>query len=461
MLSKGTLLKYYKRREIQEALLEQAQQKEVGTRYGDIFGPRPDTLIYPRDVLELALQNITSFHCSEEIWSNPLSLSSNLSRKELDELRSGWDLVLDIDCPDWEFSKITTHLFIKALKESGVKDISCKFSGNKGFHIGVPFEAFPNEVGGKKTKEMFPDGPKKISQYLLHLISNNYVEIKEERIIFDKTYSFGLDVLKEKFGDKKFISTNCLKCEKEIKLNQENTFQFICPRCDKTEKSNSSFVQCSKCKILMHKDENPKKLGRQLGTDEVAICSCGSTKYKSKFDPSSIIEVDTVLISSRHLYRMAYSLHEKSGLSSLPLDPEQVMNFDKSEADPEKVIPGTIKFLERNIMGESGRQLLVHSLDFEAKIEADKKEKLERVNEKKDQEFAELVLSSPITEDFFPPCVQLILKGLEDGKKRAIFVLINFLGQVGWSKMEIELFLAKWNREKNREPLREVYLKEI
>ena len=35
-------------------------------------------------------------------------------------------------------------------------------------------------------------------------------------------------------------------------------------------------------------------------------------------------------ISSRHLYRMPYSLHEKSGLVSIPFNPEKVMLFRKS-----------------------------------------------------------------------------------------------------------------------------------
>ncbi|MBI2666382.1 hypothetical protein HYX13_02105 [Candidatus Woesearchaeota archaeon] len=37
--------------------------------------------------------------------------------------------------------------------------------------------------------------------------------------------------------------------------------------------------------------------------------------------------------------------------------------------------------------------------------------------------------------------------------------MINFLGKVGWSKKEIEEYVLKWNTEKNREPLREVYIR--
>ena len=48
---------------------------------------------------------------------------------------------------------------------------------------------------------------------------------------------------------------------------------------------------------------------------------------------------------------------------------------------------------------------------------------------------------------------------MEDGKKRGIFCLMNFLGKIGWTKPQIENFLQEWNKEKNPEPLREVYLK--
>ena len=49
------------------------------------------------------------------------------------------------------------------------------------------------------------------------------------------------------------------------------------------------------------------------------------------------------------------------------------------------------------------------------------------------------------------------MAGLEDGKKRALFVLVNFLTSVGWSYDQIDGLLKKWN-ENNPEPLREVYL---
>ena len=443
MLSKAVTLKFYKRKDIQEAIIEHARNKEVGSRFGDGFGKRPDILSYPRDVIELALRGMTSLHTSEEIWSNPLMLDPNLNRKDLDELRSGWDLVLDIDCPDWEISKLTAYLFIKALKAERVKDISCKFSGNKGFHIGVPFEAFPKTVEGKPTHELFPEAPKKIAQYLLDKISSEYIIIEEDKVFFNERSAFSLEDLKIKFGERSFVIYNCSKCKKKVELNRERKIEFICPSCENIikDEGDNNFKKCEKCNILMQKVEAQETL-----------CKCGSDNYISTFNPLSVVEVDTILISSRHLYRMPYSLHEKSGLVSLPIDPNKVLQFEKEMAKPEAVLTPMFKFLDRNVSEESGRQLLARAWDHDVKLEEERKDS-------GDKKYQEMVIESPITEEFFPPCVKLILNGVEDGKKRAIFVLMNFLGKIGWSKKEVEDFIIKWNKEKNREPLREVYIK--
>ncbi len=436
MLDKGLCVRFYKRKDIQDAIIAHAKNKEIGMRYNESFGKRPDVLAYPKEILELSLRGVTSLHASEELWDNPLELDSSKSKKDLDQLRIGWDLVLDIDCIDWEFSKITTSLFIKALKENGVKDISCKFSGNKGFHIGVPFGAFPPEVGGQKTKDLFPIAAQKISQYLLDLIKKKYV-IKENKIFFEN-YAYTLNELKDKFGNREFIINSCNSCKKKINLENDTISEFICPKCEKREKDQKSFIKCDKCKIQMEKIENKKSL-----------CVCGSNEYNTNFNPESILEVDTVLISSRHLYRMPYSLHEKSGLVSLPIDPEKVMEFQKEMAKPDSILTPMFIFLDRNVSGESARQLLLQALDFELKLEEEREVK---------KEYDELKLTSPIKEDFFPPCMKLLLQGIGDGKKRGVFILMNYLGKIGWNKEEIEAYLKKWNTT-NSEPLREVYIK--
>lgn len=382
MLDKGTCLRFYKRKDIQHAIVAHAKDKEIGTRYNQSFGKRPDVISYPQEVIELAKQGVTSLHASEERWENPLYLNSSITKKELDEMRIGWDLVLDIDCKFIEYSKISADLIIKFLKYCGVKDYSCKFSGNKGFHIGVPFEAFPKQVGDLSTKTLFPEAAKKIAFY-----------IKEN--------------IKTELG-------------RRILEHENNDFNRV------------------KEKVELKEEEIIRYEQNQYG-DQIA-----------KLNVDKFLEIDTVLISSRHLYRMPYSLHEKSGLASLPIDPEEVMKFEKKMAHPDIIPTPLFVFMDRNVSGESARRLLVRALDFEVKIQEEREIK---------PNFEEITIENPIKEEFFPPCIKIILDGLEDGKKRGIFCLINFLGKIGWNKNEIENYLKKWNKEKNREPLREVYLK--
>src|SRR3989344_8368465 len=90
----------------------------------------------------------------------------------------------------------------------------------------------------------------------------------------------------------------------------------------------------------------------------------------AKLNADSFLEIDTVLIASRHLYRMPYSLHEKSGLVSLPLDPNKVLEFEKPMARPE-VVQTTFMFLDRDVVKEErARRLLLQALDFEASYAA-------------------------------------------------------------------------------------------
>ena len=100
MLSLNVTLSHYKRKDIQEEIIKAAENKEIAIRYDDKFGSRPDVLNNPNDILELAKQKATSFHASEELWSNALQLNPNMKKHEIGDLRTGWDLVLDIDFSD-------------------------------------------------------------------------------------------------------------------------------------------------------------------------------------------------------------------------------------------------------------------------------------------------------------------------------------------------------------------------
>jgi len=182
------------------------------------------------------------------------------------------------------------------------------------------------------------------------------------------------------------------------------------------------------------------------------ICSCGSDKFTKKFDKTKLIDVDTLLISSRHLYRMPYSLHEKSGLASVPINPSEIVNFDKKFADPNGLKVSQYRFLDNSdtIEGEASN-LVMAAFEHNPVITQETTRKFDF-----EKEFESL--KNAIPADFFPPCITQILSGLEDGKKRSMFVLINFLSNTGYDYDKIDEILHDWNN-RNREPLREVIVK--
>src|SRR3989344_6390007 len=127
---------YYSRKDVQEELLRQGQDKEVQAWFGGIRGRRPEVIHYLGDLNDLIKQGMTSFHISEERWNDPLTLKPGMQKKDLDKLRKGWDLILDLDSKELSYSFITGELLIEALKFHDIKNYSLKASGNHGVHIG-------------------------------------------------------------------------------------------------------------------------------------------------------------------------------------------------------------------------------------------------------------------------------------------------------------------------------------
>ncbi len=368
-------LSHYKRADIQEEMIINSKDREVVAKFSDSFSKRPDVLRNQSDILELAKQGATSFHASEELWKNPLQIDPSMKRHELDNLRIGWDLVLDIDCGIFEYSREAADLVIKALRFHSVKSVSCKFSGNKGFHIGVPFDAFPEKIRNEETRKIFPDAPRKVALYIREMI-------------------------KQPLG------------QRIMDLEKDNFNSIV----EKTGKKAAEMVYYNN-KI------------RTLNTEP-------------------FLNIDTILISSRHLYRMPYSLHEKSGLVSTPLNPEKVLLFRKEFAIPKNARVSRHRFLDNSdSKTNEAKQLLMEAYDFSTKQENVK------LREEKDFQLPE----NALPEELFPPCIKLILNGMDDGRKRALFILINYFTSIGWDYEMIEKKLKEWNK-KNKEPIREVYL---
>ncbi len=368
------LIKYYSRKDIQKEILKLAKNREISVMYGkDKFGKRPDVLEYENDILELVKNGATSFHASEERWQNPLLLKPGMTKKQLDDLRIGWDFIMDIDTKFLEFSKITTKLIVDALKFHDIKNFSVKFSGGSGFHIGIPFETFPKEVNNQKINLFFPEGIRIIANYIKNVIE----EYLREKIL-------NLSSLQE-------ISKALNKPKKDFIKNKQ-------------------------------------------------------------FDPFSVVDIDSILISSRHMFRMPYSINEKTNLVSIPINPEETKNFKLSKAKI-KNIKTNITFLDTSeIKYPEATHLLQQAIAFN--IETNKK-----TMQKPKKSQLTMLHKHVITKDFFPPCILKILKGIkEDGRKRSIFILVNFLKYMGWDLEKIQTLLLEWNK-KNYEQLREGYIR--
>lgn len=439
---------YYLRQDIRKSIVEFAQNREVVPRYFENFGKRPDTLQFEADVFELAKKGATSFHCSEELWKDPLGISTGAAPEKLGEMRTGWDLLIDIDCKWFDYSKKAAISIIKALEYSGVENIGIKFSGSKGFHIIVPWSAFPREFRGKQTKNMFPEWPRAIVSYLKYLSRPVLKELIKD--------------IESDFKDMEgFVGVKCNRCNNLAEKG--NQIAVKCQRCSHAE----SFISFEK----EHKEKRcPQCIGalKETGRREFyrcASCSLNSINNPANFnkeiretDIFKILGLDIVLVSPRHLFRMPYSLHEKTALASIVIDKNKIAEFDIRDADPMKIAP-------KNFIPECGEAeaagLLLQALDYqqeEQKSSAGSHEAGSFLSRQNRQDFKEIVIKD-LTPELYPPSIKAILAGMKtDGRKRALFILLNFFKSLKLEQDRIEKAVEEWN-SKNYKPLEQGYVK--
>ncbi len=349
-------LAYYSRQDIQKAISDFCRKREIIPRHFDIFGKRPDTVEYPSDIIQQVRKGWTSFHCSEEIWQDPLKLSTDMNSEQLNELRDGWDLLIDIDSKYLDYSKITAKLIIQAFKFHNIKNFGIKFSGSKGFHIIIPWKSFPKKIAGQETKNLFPELPRIITLYLKDIINKSLIE---------------------KISD----------------LTIENRKSYV-------------------------KDpEEAKK-----------------------------VVPDLILVSSRHLFRCPYSLHEK-GLASVVISEDEISDFQPKFADPLRV---TVRNFYPEPEEDEAKELLMSALDWHESVK-----KRDNEENKTGKKYEEVKIDK--RNIIYPPCVEAIMKGLNDGKKRSLFILLNYFRSLGLDFEEIEKKLQEWNK-KNKPPVKEGYI---
>lgn len=387
----STVYEYYSREDVKNFIFEFSKNREVtGVFENGSFSERPNFIQYPNDTLAMVRNGIVEFHGSLEHWLNPMALKKG----NYDELRIGWDLILDIDCKVFEHGKIATEAFIWGLMKHGIRNVSLKFTGGKGFHIGVPWGSFPAEINYKPTVKQYPELARTIALFLKYFV-------------------------KERF-------------EKNILKN-------------------------------FTKEELSKQIDKPM--DKIST--------DDGINPYEIVDVDPVLISPRHFFRVPYSINRKTNLVSLPIDPDELANFktDKAKIDSVEVNRG---FLNKHENGEAGL-LVAEASDWWVRKSNNEKnmildEQIENLRKRgyrwlKREDIEKLKTSRPIEENqkrvpenLFPPCIKDIANGLSDGRKRSLLIMFNFLRSSKWNWDEIEKFILEWNK-KNKPPLPESHVR--
>jgi hypothetical protein len=101
---------------------------------------------------------------------------------------------------------------------------------------------------------------------------------------------------------------------------------------------------------------------------------------------------------------LPYSLHPKQWLASVPIKIENLKRFKPEDAKPERV-KTDVEFLVNK--ENEATELLLQALEWKSK---QPKEIIREVR-------IGFKSKTPVSEEYFPPCIKLILSGLKDGRK--------------------------------------------
>ncbi|MFH1420876.1 MAG: hypothetical protein ABIG30_02815 [Candidatus Aenigmatarchaeota archaeon] len=193
-LNMQQVAQYYNNEELLNRMVADAQEREVAGAYWDgRYDKRPNIVQYASDIKNMANKGITSFHFSVERWSNAMMLASATQEKQ-NELRTGFDFVLDMDSKiGIDGAKACALEILRLFEKYGIKNYGMKFSGSRGFHLVIPWNAFPKEIDYKPTAKRYPEIPKILANFIANEISESLMHA----LIKLKTYKKLSDLLDE------------------------------------------------------------------------------------------------------------------------------------------------------------------------------------------------------------------------------------------------------------------------
>jgi len=161
--------------EVLEALAFQCRSRELWLRRGDVPSHRPlkadSAEELKRHIDSIRGQGIVSVYASVEVFSDPLLLTS----KSPEELRTGWNFIVDLDSiQNIEDAKTCATSIAGLLQAFNINNFKMKFSGKRGFHIIIPGSAFDCFAGGSKEFiQAFPSVPKHVCRFIIACLKPN------------------------------------------------------------------------------------------------------------------------------------------------------------------------------------------------------------------------------------------------------------------------------------------------
>ncbi len=324
---------WYSRVSVQKALVEAGKNREVASVFQDgSFGRRPDVIQYPADVMQAVSEGAISFHSSVEQWSNPMALDVGMPKAQIDKIRTGWSLLIDPDVKDFEIGKLVTNEMMQALQKHGIKNVSVKFTGGKGFHIGVPFESFPERVNLQPTSAMYPSLFQTMIEYLKWYSKDS---LKEKLLAFDEAEN-----LAKRIGK----SLNDIVTENEL-----DPYKIVSMDIFGSRHLFRMPYSLHETSLLVSLPIKPEKIGSFEKEDASIEKSRVEEKFlavKEKNDGESLI-VEAFDWASKHNVQVREEL------------PTQMRKFIKMKEVPEALFPACIKILLNGMSDGKKRGLFV------------------------------------------------------------------------------------------------------
>jgi len=190
---------YYSSEIVARAITAASVGREAVAVYSGKYDSRPNVVQFAADVKRLAERGATSFHISVERWRYPMQLAAaaananspqtasarydtNSPLRGYDSLRTGWDYVMDIDSKlGLEESTIAARLVCELIERYGVKQYGLKFSGRRGWHICIPWEALPKQIDYEPSEIGYPEIPRVLARFIRDRISQQLMDELQQR----------------------------------------------------------------------------------------------------------------------------------------------------------------------------------------------------------------------------------------------------------------------------------------